>query len=252
MSRLRTALVASTIVGATFAAGTLPAHAQMAVVDAPAFAQLLIEAQQGATQLVDLQTQIENLVQIGKISQASYEQLTNLYNSFSHITNATQLASLLNSSSASFPLPEMAQVENLLRGQGFTGSLAAQAQSILGKIQIFSPTGSDFAATQMNTSARATAGTMATAETIYNSSLQRQQGEAQLMAGLATSTDPKMSADINARATIENGYAQSQANQVSALQVMQKGQDDAEQQQQQQSWRQGSEGLLAASIAAGS
>ena len=251
MTRFRQLLLASTAASMWAVLSAAPAQAQMLVFDSASFGQLVDEAQQGAQELVKLQTQIARLESIGSISQASYNQLTNFYNSFSHLDNATQLAPLLNSTATSFPLPEMAQVESLLRGQGFTGTLASQAQRILAGIQRFSPSGSDFAATQMNASARATAGTMATAETIFNSAEQRQQGLAQLMGGVAVANDPKQSLDITARATIENGYAQTQANQVAALQVMQKAQEDAEQQQQDQAWRQGAESLVSQAKAAG-
>ncbi len=251
MNRYRHLLFTGTAIGVLAVLLSIPARAEMLVFDAASFGQLVDEAQQGSQELVKLQTQIQRLESIGAISQASYTQLTNFYNSFSHLDNATELAPLLNSSAASFPLPEMAQVESLLQGQGFTGTLAGQSQRILAGIQRFAPTGSDFAATQMNSSARATAGTMATAETLYNSAEQRQQGLAQLMGGVAVSNDPKQSLDLTARATIENGYAQTQANQVATLQVMQKAQEDAEQQQQDQAWRQGAEGLVAQAKAAG-
>ncbi len=251
MIRFRHLLLATTAVGMLVAASSRSAHAQLAVFDGPAFGQLVAQAAHGVTELSDLSVQITRLESIGAISQASYDQLTNFYNSFAHLDNATQLAPLLSTTSASFPLPEMVQVEALLEGQGFTGTLASQSLRILNSIQHYAPPGTDFAATQMNASARATAGTMATAETIFNSAEQRQQGLAQLMGGVATSTDPKQSLDITARATIENGFAQTQANQVAALQVMQKAQEDAEQQQQDQAWRQGAEGLVAQATAAG-
>ena len=252
MTWFRHLLLASTAASLCAVLSTAPAQAEVFVFDAASFGQLVDEAQEGAQELTKLQTQIARLESIGAISQASYNQLTNFYNSFSHLDNATQLAPLLNSTAASFPLPEMAQVESLLQGQGFTGTLASQAQRLLASIQHFTPMGSDFAATQMNSSARATAGTMATAETIYNSAEQRQQGLAQLMGGVAVSNDPKQSLDITARATIENGYAQTQANQVAALQVMQRAQEDAEQQQQDQAWRQGAENLVSQATSAGS
>ncbi len=251
MTQFRHLLLAMTAVEMLVAASSRSAHAQLPVFDAPAFGQLVAEAAHGVTELSDLSIQITRLESIGAISQASYDQLTNFYKSFAHLDNATQLAPLLSTTSASFPLPEMVQVEALLEGQGFTGTLASQSQRILNSIQHFAPSGTDFAATQMNANARATAGTMATAETIFNSAEQRQQGLAQLMGGVAVSTDPKQSLDITARATIENGFAQTQANQVAALQVMQKAQEDAEQQQQDQAWRQGAEGLVAQATAAG-
>jgi hypothetical protein len=250
MIRLRGLLLSTVALGALAAVSSRPAHAQLAVFDSASFGQLVDEAQQGAQELTKLDTQIARLESIGSISQASYDQLTNFYNSFSHLDNATEVAPLLTQTSASFPLPELAQVEGLLRGQGFTGTLAAQSQQILSQIQMYRPTGTDFAATQMNTRAQATAGTMATAQTLFSSAEQRQQGMAQLMNNLATSTDPKQSLDLAARATIENGYAQTQANQAAALSILQRSQEEAEQEQAAQAWRQGADNLVEQATAA--
>lgn len=253
MNQARTALLSTVAAGALCLALGRPAHAQMAVFDSASFGQLLNAAQNGARQLSTLENQLTKVTDIDGLTEQNLQQLTSFYQSFAHITNASQVAPLLVSDSASFPLPELAQVEGLLRGQGFTGSLASQAQQILSQIQRYKPVGADFAATQMNTRAQATAGTMATAQTLFSSAEQRQQGMAQLMSSLATSADPKQSMDLAARASIENGYAQSQANQAAALSIMQRSQEDAQQEQAEQQWRQGADSLVqSATSAAGS
>lgn len=243
MNRLRNSLLTGGAIAMMALLTTPQAHAQLAVVDGPAFGQLLTEAKQGAQQ-------IEQISQVITNGKAQVNELYNMYESFSHATNATQLATLLLQESTIHSLPEMAELEGLLRGQGFTGTLASQAQVMLAKIQIYRPTGSDFAATQMNTAAQATAGQMASAEAIYNSNTQRVDGLQDMMTQLGTSDDPKQTADIQARVEIENGYAAAQANQVAALQVMQKAQADAQQQQQDQNFRRGAEELLAEANAA--
>ncbi len=244
MNRFRNLLLSTTAVGMLVAVSAQPANAQLAVVDGPAFGQLVAEAAHGVQEIVDLE-------QVVAVDKDQLTELFTLYSSFSHLTNATQLAPLLLQESTIHSLPEMAQLEGLLRGQGFTGSLAGQAQAMLGKIQTFRPTGTDFAATQMNTAAQATAGQMAAAETIYNSQTDRINGLQTLMTGVGQSGDPKQSADLAARIGIENAYAQAQANQTAALQVMQRAQEDAQQQQQDQAWRKGAENLVAQATAAG-
>lgn len=244
MSRFRYLLLSSTAIGLLAVMTTAPAHAQMAVFDSASFGQLIQEAAHGAEQI----TQLEQVI---TVNQNQLTELFTLYSSFSHMTNATQLAPTLLEESTIHSLPEMAQLESLLRGQGFTGTLASQAQAMLATIQVYRPTGSDFAATQMNTAAQATAGQMTTAETIYNSNTQRVDGLQDMMTQLGASADPKQTADIQARVEIENGYAAAQANQIAAVQVMQKAQDDAQQQQQDQNWRQGAESLVAQATAAG-
>ena len=244
MTRLRHLLFATTAIGVFVAISPRAAHAQMAVFDSASFGQLIQEAEHGTQQIAQLE-------QVITINKNQLTELFTLYSSFSHLTNATQLAPLLLTESTIHSLPEMAQLEGLLRGQGFTGTLASQAQGMLAKIQVYRPTGTDFAATQMNTAAQATAGQMAAAETLYNSNSERITGLQNLMTGLGGSADPKQTADIGARATIEGGYAQAQANQVMSLQVMQKAQEDSQQQQQDQAWRQGAENLVAQAKSAG-
>ena len=245
MSRFRHLLFSTTAIGMLATAAARPAHAQMAVFDSASFGQLIQEAEHGTQQIAQLE-------QVITVNKNQLTELFTLYSSFSHLTNATQLAPLLLTQSTIHSLPEMAQLEGLLRGQGFTGTLASQAQAMLTKIQLYRPTGSDLAATQMNTAAQATAGQMAAAETLYNSNSDRITGLQNLMTGLGGSADPKQTADIGARASIESGYAQAQTNQVMSLQVMQKAQEDSQQQQQDQAWRQGAENLVAQAKAAGS
>lgn len=253
MSRFRALLLSSTTIGMLALLSTVPAQAQLAVVDGPAFGQLVLQAAHGAQELIDLSTEIGHLETISALSKDSLVQLTGFYQSFAHLDNVTQMAPTLLQPSTMAALPQLAEMEGMLRGQGFTGTLATQAMAMLARTQHFAPAGNDFAATQMNTAARATASTMVSAQGIYSSATQRQQGLNELSAGLADSTDPKQSLDIQARATIENGYAQTQANQIAAIQVMQKAQEDAQQQQAEQEWRQGSENLLSqATAAAGS
>jgi type IV secretory pathway VirB6-like protein len=73
-------------------------------------------------------------------------------------------------------------MEAALRGEGvgFTDNLGGSITAMLAKIQVYKPTGSDFAATQMNNAALASAGQMAAAQQLYSSSTQRIQGLQQL------------------------------------------------------------------------
>ena len=244
MSRFRHLLLSTIAFGTLAAVSTRPAHAQMAVFDSASFGQLVQEAAHGTHEIAQLE-------QVITVNKNQLTELFTLYSSFSHLTNATQLAPLLLTESTIHSLPELAQLESVLRGQGFTGSLATQAQALLARNQIYRPTGTDFAATQMNSAAQSTAGQMAAAQAIYNSQTDRINGLQTLMTGVGQSGDPKMSADLTARIGIENAYTQAQANQTAALQVMQKAQEDTQQQQQDQAWRQGAEGLVAQATAAG-
>lgn len=245
MRKYHSLLVIGCAVGAFTAITSKPSRAQMAVFDVSSFAQLVEQAQQGAQQLALLKSQLG-------VNQQQYNQLSEFYQSFAHLTNASQLAPTLLQQSTANPLPEISQIEAALRGEGvgFTGNLSSSIQTMLAKIQVYRPTGTDFASQQMNNAALASAGQMAAAEQLYNSSTQRIQGLQQLSGQLGASADPKQTLDLTARATIENGIAQAQANQGAAINVLQQAQQQSQLQQQDQAWRQGADNLAAAAKSA--
>ena len=242
-SPIRGVLLASALIACPVADGFFsPAQAQLLVFDSSSFGELVDEAQNGLRQLVQLE-------QVVTLSQQQLNEVTTFYTSFSHLTNVSQLAPFLLQQQAINPLPEVTQIENLLRGQGFGSSLAGQSEAILARVQHYQAVGTDFTATEMNSNAQATAGQMASAEALYGSSTQRITGIEQLQGQLALSADPKQSLDLQARATMENGLAQAQANQSTSILAIQQAQADAEQQRVDQDWRKGAEGLTAAAAA---
>jgi hypothetical protein len=247
MKPFRTIFLAGCAVTALALSEPRPARAQMAVFDVATFGQLVQQAENGLQQLNTLRNALN-------VSQQQLTQLTSFYQSFAHLTNATQFAPTLLQQSTINPLPEVAQIEAALRGQGvgFTGNLGGSIATLLAKIQVYKPTGTDFAATQMNNAALASAGQMAAAQQLYSSSTQRIQGLQQLQAQLGSSSNPKQTLDLTARATIENGLAQAQTNQGLALSVLQQAQQATQQQQADQKWRQNAEALATQARAAAS
>lgn len=242
--RSRSSLLVGVAACALAAGAARPAHAQMAVFDGASFGQLVHSAVVGAQQLATLENQLTQLESLYGVSKQQLEQAVNLYDSFSHITNASQLVPLLLQSSTILALPGVANAESLMRGIGFSGSLASQAQAMLAKLQVYRPDGSDFGANQMNSNALATAGQMTAAETLYKSQTDRINGLADMDLALAQSNNPKETEDMTARIGIENGVAAAQGNQVAALAVMQKAQEDTASEQAAQNWRQGADSLL--------
>lgn len=247
MKRFHTIFLAGCAVTALALSEPRPARAQMAVFDVATFGQLVQQAENGIQQLNTLRNALN-------VNQQQLTQLTSFYQSFAHLTNATQFAPTLLQQSTINPLPEVAQIEAALRGQGvgFTGNLGGSIVTLLAKIQVYKPTGTDFAATQMNNAALASAGQMAAAQQLYSSSTQRIQGLQQLQAQLGSSSNPKQTLDLTARATIENGLAQAQTNQGLALSVLQQAQQATQQQQADQKWRQNAEALATQARAAAS
>jgi hypothetical protein len=247
MKRFHSIFLAGCAVTALALSEPRPARAQMAVFDVATFGQLVQQAENGIQQLNTLRNALN-------VNQQQLTQLTSFYQSFAHLTNATQFAPTLLQQSTINPLPEVAQIEAALRGQGvgFTGNLGGSIVTLLAQIQVYKPTGTDFAATQMNNAALASAGQMAAAQQLYSSSTQRIQGLQQLQAQLGSSSNPKQTLDLTARATIENGLAQAQTNQGLALSVLQQAQRATQQQQADQMWRQKAEALATQARAAAS
>jgi type IV secretion system protein VirB5 len=247
MNCLRNLLLAGYAVTALALSEPRTAQAQMPVFDVATFGQLVQQAATGIQQLTTLRNSLN-------VNQQQLTQLTAFYQSFARLTNATQFAPTLLQQSTINPLPQVTQIEAALRGEGvgFTGSLAGAVTALLARIQIYKPTGADFAATQMNNAALASAGQMAAAQQLYSSSTQRIQGLQQLQAQLGSASSPKQTLDLTARATIENGLAQAQTNQGLALSVLQQAQQATQQQQADQMWRQNAEALAAQARAAAS
>jgi type IV secretion system protein VirB5 len=245
MNRTRNLLLAGCAVVALGLAEPHASWAQMPVFDGAALVQLVQQAENGAQQLATLRNTLN-------VTQQQLTQLTTFYQSFARLTNVTQFAPTLLQQSTINPLPQVTQIEAALRGDGvgFTGNLAGAVTTLLARIQLYRPTGTDFAATQMNNAALASAGQMAAAQQLYSSSTQRIQGLQQLQAQLSSASDPKQTLDLTARATIENGLAQAQTNQGLALSVLQQAQQATQQQQADQMWRQNAEALAAAAKAA--
>lgn len=239
-----------------------PAQAQMLVFDSATLTQLVASVQQGLQELAYLQNQLQvaeqsyntvtqtlsQIQNINNISQNQLTHLTNFYQSFAHVTLVTQLVPILQAQSSITPLAALATIENDLRGAGFSGSLASS--SLLAVNQIYKPTGTDFAATHMNQSAAATSGQMAAAQGLYTSAQTRASGMQQLMSQLAMSADPKQTADLAARASIENGITMTQVQQALALHSLQTGQNTVQQQQMDQAWRQDVDNLQASAATA--
>lgn len=215
-----------------------PALAQWAVVDASAISHMVEQAQ-------IMTNQLNTLGNISGVASNTLSQLQSFYGSMSQITNAASVIPTLLQASQTYPLQDLAAAEGILRANnsGFTGNLASSALQVLKQTQYFQSSQSYFAATEMNANARSTAGQIAAAQILYQSSQDRIAGLQQMRDQIATAKDPKVTMDLAARAQIENNIAQEQANQSQALRMMQTAQSDLARQRLEQEDRQGWENL---------
>jgi type IV secretion system protein VirB5 len=238
----RRQLVATALVAAlSSAAVPRPAFALFGigdvVFDPSVFGQVVQQAKNGLQQL-------QQLEQDGQILTSQLAQLRSFYESFAHLTDVSQLASLLQTPAVMNPLPQITQLEGMLSGNGFTSQLGSLVQQFVHQNQAYAPTGTDWQAQEMLRSANITAGQMALGNQLYSSAQQRIEGLSQLEGSLATSSDPKETLDLIARSNIENGVAQAQALQGQSLFIMQQAQQQAEQQREAEALRQGADQLV--------
>jgi type IV secretion system protein VirB5 len=226
-----------------------PAHALFGVgdvvFDPSVFAQVVQQAKNGLQQL-------QQLEQNGQILTNQLMQLRTFYESFAHLTDVSQLASILQTPAVTNPLPQITQLEGMLSGNGFTGQLGSLVQQFVNQNRAYAPTGTDWQAQEMQRTANITASQMALGNQLYSSAAQRIQGLSELQARLATSSDPKETLDLIARTNVENGLAQAQALQGQSLMIMQQAQQQAEQQREAEAFRQGADQLVTAAQSAAS
>lgn len=224
----------------------VPAHAQWAVIDTAAIARMVDQAK-------IMTNQLNTLSDISGVASNTLTQLQGFYGSMAQITNAATVIPTLLQSAQTYPLQDLASAEGILRASnsGFTGNLATSALQVLQQTQYFQSSGSYFAATEMNANARSTAGQIAAAQILYQSSQDRIAGLQQMRDQLATAHDPKVTMDLTARAQIENNISQEQANQTAALRMMQEAQAEQATQRQAQADRSSTEALETSLTSAG-
>lgn len=226
-----------------------PAHALFGVgdvvFDPSVFAQVVQQAKTGLQQLQELE-------QNGQILTNQLMQLRTFYESFAHLTDISQLASILQTPAVMNPLPQVTEFEGMLSGSGFTGQLGSLVQQFVGRNRAYAPTGTDWQAQEMLRSANITAGQMALGNQLYDSASQRIQGLSELKGRLATASDPKETLDLIARTNVENGLAQAQALQGQSLIIMQQAQQQAERERAAEAFRQGADQLVTTAQSAAS
>jgi type IV secretion system protein TrbJ len=231
---IRRRLLAAVMAVAVLFEAAQPAYALFGVgdvvFDPTSFAEIAKEAQNGLEEL-------KWMADLYGSAQQQLQQLVNFYNLFAHITDATQLAQVLNSQFLHSPmLADALQLEQAFSGRGLNTTLAAKIQAVVSRMQYYAPSNNDFSGFHLNQQTTATAGQLSSAEDAYTANSQRVTGLTQLMAGINTA-DVKRVQDINARAAVETAIAISQSNQLTAARIMQDAHRDTAQQQREQAYR---------------
>ena len=221
---MKKALLAAAAVVAcmTFGPG---AHAQMAVFDAGNFANTLREVQTAASQLAQLNAQLQ--------------QMRQQYQMFTSPSNITGMLPALNAPSLQNPMPAASSMPGQIVGSA--NSLSSLGQTFYQLNHVFTATGTDPQANLLNRSSISTANIQGIAAANLASIEQRQASLNDMQTELQNATDIKQVNAINGRIAIESNAIQGQQAQAQNLGALASAQAQADQQAALQSIRQGHE-----------
>ena len=221
---MKKALLAAAAVVAcmTFGPG---AHAQMAVFDAGNFANTLREVQTAASQLAQLNAQLQ--------------QMRQQYQMFTSPSNITGMLPALNAPSLQNPMPAASSMPGQVVGSA--NSLSSLGQTFYQLNHVFTATGTDPQANLLNRSSISTANIQGIAAANLASIEQRQASLNDMQTELQNATDIKQVNAINGRIAIESNAIQGQQAQAQNLGALASAQAQADQQAALQSIRQGHE-----------
>lgn len=202
---------------------------------APAFAQGIpvhdnLQYLQMIEQVTHSGTQIEKAVQ-------QVQQLQTTYQSFSHLTNAASVASVLNNPAVRNLLPaEARNMTTLLSGNtsaaGAVGTLARgyQRQYALpendGNGNTYSAGVNEAYASYLNSLNRQAATMMAVGSNTLAIGDQRTSGLTDIQTLISSAKHPKDVMDLNVRATVESAQATNDLMKLQAIQMSQQAQSD--------------------------
>ncbi len=232
--RMRRYILASAAALAIVSSGVGPAYAQFAVIDVKAIAQAI--------------QQLQQLQQQYQVLQQQYAQMIQQYQAIAHLPQSAlnQLGSQLNVPQFRNPLSSSSSdIGAIMNGSGIgSGTLGSTAQSYLNQNRVYSPSGQDFQAQQMNRNANSVAGAQAMASELYQSAATHLQTLQGLESQLAGAPDAKAIADIQARIGMEQAAFQAQQVQAQSLAMWQDAQERNQDQRNDEQRRQQIDNLI--------
>lgn len=183
-----------------------------------------------ASQLEAMKEQFDALNQ--QIAQA--EQL---YGSLNKLTNMADVASLLNNPQIRKALPQdFAAIESLLSGNG-SGVFGDAAAKFLEGNSTYQTSANDFYSQELARIQNRNAGQMSLGQQIYDAATQRIDGIDQLRQQIASASDAKDVADLQARLQAESAFLQTDLLRMQGLQMVQQAQAQVEEQRKAEDWR---------------
>lgn len=206
-----------------FVAG--PASAFDIVYDPTAVAKLVDQVQQMEKQLTALNDQLN--------------QAKRLYDSFNKLTNAGDIAGLLNTTQFRKYLPaEFSQIEGLVNGSG-SGTFASSLDSYLTQNRVYTVNpGNAFYATELDRIARQTGTSHSIGQAVYDTAARRVDELDKLRQQIGQARDVKDVLDLSARVQVESTLLQNDVLRMQGLAMVQRAQGDMNAQRERERGRQ--------------
>jgi type IV secretion system protein VirB5 len=178
-------------------------------------------------QLIEMKKQVETLTSQLKVAQDQLAQAKQLYDSFNKLTNANDVAGLLNSSEFRKYLPgEFAQIEGLMKGSG-SGSFASSIDSYLSQNRVYTENpGNSFYASELDRIARQTGAKHSLGQAVYDTASRRIDQLEELRRQISASKDAKEVLDLSARLQAEQALLQNDVLRLQGLAMIQRAQSD--------------------------
>lgn len=202
-----------------------PASAFDIVYDPTAVAKLVDQVQQMEKQLTALNDQLN--------------QAKRLYDSFNKVTNASDVAGLLNSTQFRKYLPaEFLHIENLVNGSG-SGSFASSLDSYLTQNRVYTANpGNAFYATELDRIARQTGTSHSIGQAVYDTAAKRVDELDKLRQQIGQARDVKDVLDLSARVQVESTLLQNDVLRMQGLAMVQRAQGEMNGQRERERGRQ--------------
>ena len=211
---------------------SMPAAAQIPVIDATGIAKQI-------EQIAELRNQLET-------AKTQLTQLQSLHGSLNKLTNMGDIAALLSNPAVRQALPkDFGQLEAALKGQG-AGALGTRAETYRQENEVYARAGDDFYAAETRRTQLATAGQVSIAQQVYEAASKRMDGLDELRRQIGQSEDPKTTLDLQARIGSESAQLQNELLKMQALHMLQQAEVQTREQRAREDWDRRIEGNIRA------
>ena len=220
----------------------LAALALGAALPSPVSAQIVFDPSVFARQfdqLLEMKRQVDTLTSQLKVAQDQLAQAKSLYDSFNKLTNAGDIAALLNSSQFRKYLPaEFSEIEGLISGTG-SGSFASALDGYLSSNRLYTTNpGNSFYAAELDRMARSTGTASSIGQAVYDTASRRIDEIDKLRQQIGQARDVKDVLDLSTRVQVETAQLNNDLLRMQGLAMVQRARSDMDAQRSRERERQ--------------